>query len=83
MEDHSQWPAGDFAAQHRAMSDTIDKFGDELRAASQAMMRRSAVCSAMGDRQGALRDAQAALAIFPGQAEVSFLERRGFLLDVC
>lgn len=74
MKDDSQSPAGDLAAQHRAMSVTIDNFGGELRAASQAMMRRSAVCSAMGDRQGALRDAQAALGIFPRQAEVSFSE---------
>ena len=70
MEDFSHWPAEGIKDHEWVMSVSLKTFEGKLWGASQAMVRRSALRSRMGDRKGALQDAQAALGILPERAEV-------------
>lgn len=70
MEDFSHWPAEGIESHEWVMSVSLKTFEGKLWGASQAMVRRSALRSRMGDRKGALQDAQAALGILPERAEV-------------
>lgn len=59
--------------QEQALSASLDAAREQLRAQSDAFLERSKVRSRLGNHAGALEDAQSALTLSPGSAEVSKL----------